>query len=62
MELGTFKRLDENRIVVDGIVWTIDTEKAIEIINPATGNKMHSIVLDEVHYYPSAIYKSKKSK
>jgi hypothetical protein len=40
----------------------MDPEKAIEIKNELTGNKVHSINLDGVYYYPSAIFNPKKHK
>ena len=62
MELGTFKRLDDGKIILDGLVWSIDPEKAIEVRNEQTGYKAHSIRLDEIYYYPCAIYVPKTSK
>jgi hypothetical protein len=62
MELGTFKRLDDSRVIVDGLVWCNDPEKAIDVRNEVTGNKAHSIKLDDVYYYPCAIYVPKKIK
>lgn len=59
---NTFKRLEDGRIIVDGLIWGINPEKAIEIKNELTGNKVHSIKMDDVYYYPYAIYNAKKHK
>ena len=59
---NTMKKLPDGRIVLDNLVWSMDPEKAIEIKNELTGNKVHSINLDGVYYYPSAIFNPKKHK
>jgi|LauGreDrversion4_2_1035121.scaffolds.fasta_scaffold186640_4 hypothetical protein len=59
---NTMKRLEDGRIILDNLVWSMDPEKAIEIKNELTGNKVHSINLDGVYYYPSAIFNPKKHK
>ncbi len=59
---NTMKKLEDGRIVLDNLVWSMDPEKAIEIKNELTGNKVHSINLDGVYYYPSAIFNPKKHK
>jgi hypothetical protein len=62
MELGIFKKLEDGKIAVDGLVWCNDPEKAIDVRNELTGNKAHSIKFDGVYYYPCAIYVPKKVK
>jgi hypothetical protein len=59
---NTMKKLEDGRIILDNLVWSMDSEKAIEIKNELTGNKVHSINLDGVYYYPSAIFNPKKHK
>jgi hypothetical protein len=59
---NTMKKLEDGRIILDNLVWSMDPEKAIEIKNELTGNKVHSISLDGVYYYPSAIFNPKKHK
>ena len=59
---NTMKKLEDGRIILDNLVWSMDPEKAIEIKNELTGNKVHSINLDGVYYYPSAIFNPKKHK
>lgn len=61
MEQNTFKRLENGNIVLNGLVWGNDPEKAIDIKNELTGDKMHSIRLEETYYYPYSIYTPKKS-
>jgi hypothetical protein len=58
--MNTMKRLSDGRIAVDGLVWCNDPDKAIEIKNELTGNKVHSIKLDGVYYYPQTTYNPKK--
>lgn len=62
MELGTFKRLEEGKIALDGLVWCNDPEKAVEFINEKTGLKAHSVKFEDVYYYPCGVYIPKKSK
>lgn len=58
--MNTMKRLSDGRIALDGLVWGNNPEKAIEIRSELTGNKVHSIKLDGVYYYPQAMYNPKK--
>jgi len=58
--MNTMKRLSDDRIALDGLVWCNSPEKAIEIRSELTGNKVHSIKLDGVYYYPQVIYNPKK--
>jgi hypothetical protein len=62
MEQNTFKRLEDGRIAVNGLVWGNDPAKAIDIKNELTGNKVHSIKLEETYYYPYSIYTPKTKK
>jgi len=55
MELKSFRRVSETKIVVDGILWGTDPEKATEIRNNETGGKLLSVKLEGVYYYPYAI-------
>ena len=60
MELKTFKRLSENKIAADGIIWISDVDKAIEIIDNETGAKLHSIKYNGTYFYPYSIDNRKK--
>jgi len=55
MELKSFKKLDSGRVLLDGLVWDTNVEKAIDVKNNETGGKVHSIKLEGQYYYPCAI-------
>ena len=55
MELKSFKRVSETKVVLDGILWGTDPEKANDIRNNETGAKLLSIKLEGTYYYPYAI-------
>jgi hypothetical protein len=61
MEQNTFKRIDENRINADGLVWDNRADKAIRVKNLNSGHMVHSIKMDEVSYYPTSINKGNKN-
>lgn len=58
-EYKTVKRLSESKIVLEGIVWTTNSAKAVDIKNPETGGKMISIKVDGIYYYPTGYYGKK---
>jgi hypothetical protein len=58
MELKKFRKLNDGRILLDGLVWDIHPDKAIEVKNPDTGFKIHSVKYENVYYYPVAVDKS----
>jgi len=59
---NTMKRLDENRIAADGLIWDNRADKAIKIKNLDSGNIVHSIKLEDISYYPSAMDKNNRNK
>jgi hypothetical protein len=59
-QMNEFRRLDDGRIVLDGLVWSQHAEKAIEIKNEDNGFKVLNINLDGVSYYPVGYDKRKK--
>jgi hypothetical protein len=59
-QMNEFKKLDDGRILLDGLVWGTNPDKAIEIIDEDNGFKVHSIRLDEQYYYPIGYDKRKK--
>ena len=59
-QMNEFRRLDDGRIVLDGMVWSTNADKAIEVIDPDNGFKVHNIKLDGVAYYPVGYDKRKK--
>ena len=59
---NTMKRLDENRIAADGLIWDNRADKSIKIKNLDSGNIVHSIKLENISYYPTSIDKTNKNK
>ena len=59
-QMNEFRRLDDGRIVLDGLVWSQYAEKAIEVTDPDNGFKVLNIKLDGVSYYPVGYDKRKK--
>jgi hypothetical protein len=59
-QMNEFRKLDDGRIVLDGLVWGTNPDKAIEIKDEVTGFKVHSIRLEEQYYYPVGYDKRKK--
>jgi hypothetical protein len=59
-QMNEFRRLEDGRIVLDGLVWSNNADKAIEITDPDNGFKVLNIKLDEVTYYPIGFDKRKK--
>ena len=59
-QMNEFRRLEDGRIVLDGLVWSQHAEKAIEVTDPDNGFKVFNITLDGVSYYPIGYDKRKK--
>ncbi len=59
-QMNEFRRLEDGRIVLDGLVWSSNPDKAIELTDTDNGFKVHSIKIDETYYYPCGIDKRKK--
>jgi hypothetical protein len=59
-QMNEFRKLEDGRIVLDGLVWSQHAEKAIEVTDPDNGFKVHNINLDGVSYYPVGYDKRKK--
>ena len=62
MEQNTMRRIDENRIALDGIIWDNRADKAIKVGNLDSGNIVHSVKLDGVGYYPVSFDKDNRNK
>lgn len=60
-QMNEFRKLDDGRIVLDGLVWSNNPDKAIEVKDVDNGFKIHSIKLDEQYYYPVG-YDKRKNK
>jgi hypothetical protein len=59
-QMNEFRKLDDGRIVLDGLVWSNNADKAIEVTDPDNGFKVHNIKLDGISYYPVGYDKRKK--
>lgn len=59
-QMNEFRTLEDGRIVLDGLVWSSNPDKAIELTDPDNGFKVFNIKLDGVSYYPVAYDKRKK--
>ena len=59
-QMNEFRRLEDGRIVLDGLVWSQHAEKAIDVTDEDNGFKVFNINLDGVSYYPVAYDKRKK--
>jgi hypothetical protein len=59
-QMNEFRKLDDGRIVLDGLVWSNNADKAIEVTDPDNGFKVLNIKLDGVAYYPVGYDKRKK--
>jgi hypothetical protein len=59
-QMNEFRKLDNDRIVLDGLVWDKNPDKAIEVKDEDNGFKVYSIRLDGQYYYPVGYDKRKK--
>jgi hypothetical protein len=59
---NTMKRLDENRIAADGLIWDNRADKAIKVGNLDSGHIVHSIKLEGISYYPVGMDKNNRNK
>ena len=59
-QMNEFRRLEDGRVVLDGLVWSQYAEKAIEVTDPDNGFKVFNIKLDGVSYYPVGYDRRKK--
>ena len=59
-QMNEFRKLEDGRIVLDGLVWSQHAEKAIEVKDEDNGFKVLNIKLNGVAYYPVGYDKRKK--
>jgi hypothetical protein len=59
-QMNEFRKLDNDRIVLDGLVWDKNPDKAIEVKDEDNGFKVLNIKLDGISYYPVGYDKRKK--
>ena len=60
-QMNEFRKLDDGRIVLDGLVYDSNPDKAIDVLDPDNGLKVHSIRINEIYYYPIG-YDKRKNK
>jgi hypothetical protein len=60
IEVKTFKRLSDDKVSCEGLIWSTDWEKAMPFKNDETGRLVHSIKIGETYYYPIAFDNRKK--
>jgi hypothetical protein len=60
-QMNEFRRLDDGRIVLDGLIWSNNPDKAIEVIDEDNGFKVHNIKFEDEYYYPIG-YDRRKNK
>ena len=55
--MNTIKRLNETSVVVDGLVWTTNVDKAQKFYNTLDKSWALNIKIDEQTYYPATYHK-----
>jgi len=50
--MKNFKRIDQNTVILDGIVWTTNISKRT-YMKTEDGYEIDSIVISDVRYFPS---------
>ena len=56
------KRMADGKVVLEGVIYDTSISKRINVTNQNTGNKISSISIDNVAYYPIGVVKEKKTK
>lgn len=59
--MNTFKRINETSVVVDGLVWTTNPEKAQRFYNTQSESWALNIKVDEQTYYPASYHKGSET-
>ena len=62
METNTMRRVNDNTIVLDGLIWTTNSDKIVKIKNLDNGFRVNSIKVEGIVYYPAGIDKMGKNK
>lgn len=55
--MKSFKRIDEDTIIVEGVYYTTNRAKHTEIVSQSSGFKIDSVRINCVSYYPFKIEK-----
>jgi hypothetical protein len=58
-EQKTFKRMTDGKIVLEDVIYDTSVNKKSIILNPQTGNRIDSIRIGEIVYYPVGQVKKK---
>jgi len=61
-EQNTFRRIDENTVALDGLVYSTHSDKMIKILNTETDGKVFSVKVEDTYYYPIGFDKVNRSK
>ena len=62
LEQNTFRRIDENTVALDGLIYSIHSDKMIKILNTDTDGKVFSVKVEDVYYYPIGFDKNNRKK
>ena len=62
IEQNTFRRIDENTVALDGLVYSTHSDKMIKILNTETDGKAFSVKVEDTYYYPIGFDKVNRSK
>ena len=62
IEQNTMRRVDENTIVLDGLIYSTNTDKIVKITNSETGGKVFSVKVEDTYYYPIGIDRLNRNK
>jgi len=59
--MNTFRRIDEDTIVLDGLVWNTNAEKKQKFKHNETNELAHNAIIGEDVYYPVAFDRKSES-
>jgi hypothetical protein len=62
LEQNTFRRIDENTVALDGLIYSTNTDKMIKVLNTDTDGKVFSVKVEDVYYYPVGFDKNNRKK
>ena len=51
LEQNTFRRIDENTVALDGLIYSTNADKMIKVLNTDTDGKVFSVKVEDVYYY-----------
>ena len=62
LEQNTFRRIDENTVALDGLIYSTNADKMIKVLNTDTDGKVYSVKVEDVYYYPIGFDKTNRKK